>query len=92
MVVPQLADASEVATAELLPVVNVPDKEKLFPVIPSRFAVADAPELVTITFWVVLFKVPEIKMFLALAALRFVKSFANLLLLIVNNIAPVACT
>ena len=50
IVVPQLAVASEVATAELLPVVNVPNNEKLFPVIPSRFAVAEAPELVTITF------------------------------------------
>ena len=55
MVEPQLAVASEVATAELLPVVNVPDKEKLLPVIPSMLAAVDAPELVTITFCVVLF-------------------------------------
>ena len=60
IVVAQLAVASEEATVELLPVVKVPNKEKLFPVDPSRFAVADAPELVTTTFCVVLFNVPEI--------------------------------
>ena len=50
IVVPQLAVASEVATVELLPVDNVPNNEKLFPVFPSRLAVADTPEFVTITF------------------------------------------
>ena len=55
MVAPQLAVASAVAVNELLPVVNVPNNEKLLPVFPSVLAAVDAPELVTITFCVVLF-------------------------------------